>query len=70
MGALLDRELVTPRTQIVVPSQLQREDRPINDWFSHDTLRLTLTGVLAKSSNIGTVLAADRITSRQLYRYL
>ena len=42
-----------------VPPQLQREDKPINDWFPHGTLRLTLTGVLAKSSNIGTVRAVD-----------
>ncbi len=45
---------------MTVPGQLQRQDRPIGDWFDHGTIRLTLAGVLAKSSNIGTVLATDQ----------
>ena len=70
LSSLIDLGLVTPRTQIVVPPSLQREDRPIGDWFDHGTIRLTLAGVLAKSSNIGTVLAADRFKAGQLYDYL
>ncbi len=70
MSALLNEGLVTPRTRITVPPQLQRQDRPINDWFPHETIRLTLAGVLAKSSNIGTVLAADKVSSGTLYDYL
>ncbi|MGB0098795.1 MAG: penicillin-binding protein 2 [Nocardioides sp.] len=69
-GSLVNEGLVTPRTRIVVPPQLQREDRPINDWFSHGEIRLTLAGVIAKSSNIGTVLATDRIETGRLYDYL
>jgi len=70
VSSLMDLGLVTPRTKIVVPSQLRREDRPINDWFTHGTLHLTLAGVIAKSSNIGTVLAADKFQQGQLYDYL
>lgn len=70
MAALLDRHLVTPRTKVVVPPQLPRQDRVIHDWFPHGTLHLTLTGVLAKSSNIGTVKAADHLSPRELRRYL
>jgi cell division protein FtsI (penicillin-binding protein 3) len=70
MSSLLNEGLVTPRTRIVVPSQLQRQDKPINDWFPHETIRLTLAGVLAKSSNIGTVLAADKLSTGRLYDYL
>ncbi len=70
MSALLDAGLVTPRQQIVVPPTLARQDRVIHDWFAHDRLRLTLAGVLAKSSNIGTVLASDRMKPRHLWRYL
>ena len=40
----------------------------IHDYFAHDTLHLTATGVIAKSSNIGTVLAATQIPSEDLYR--
>ena len=70
VGALLDLGLVTPRTKIVVPPRLDRQDRPIHDWFSHGTIHLTLAGVIARSSNIGTVLAADKFKSGQLYDYL
>ncbi|GAB6984719.1 peptidoglycan D,D-transpeptidase FtsI family protein [Nocardioides pyridinolyticus] len=69
-SSLINEGLVTPRTKITVPPQLQREDKPINDWFSHPTIHLTLTGVIAKSSNIGTVLAADKFKPGQLYDYL
>ncbi len=70
MSSLIDAGLVTPRQQILVPPVLPRQDRVIHDWFTHDRLRLTLAGVLAKSSNIGTVLAADSIQPRRLWRYL
>ncbi len=70
VSSLLDLGVVSPRTKIVVPGQLRREDRPINDWFPHGTIPLTLTGVIAKSSNIGTVLAADKFKQGQLDSYL
>lgn len=70
IGSLLDMGVVDPHTKIVVPPQLLREDSPINDWFPHGTIHLTLAGVIAKSSNIGTVLAADHFKRGQLYDYL
>lgn len=70
VSSLLDLGLVTPRTQIVVPPELDREDRPIHDWFTHGTIHLTMTGAIAQSSNIATVLAADRFKRGQLYDYL
>ncbi|WP_185994890.1 peptidoglycan D,D-transpeptidase FtsI family protein [Nocardioides campestrisoli] len=69
-AALVDAGKVTARTRIKVPSNLARQDRVINDWFDHGTIRLTMAGVIAKSSNIGTVLAADQLTAPQLADYL
>jgi cell division protein FtsI (penicillin-binding protein 3) len=69
-AALIDAGLVTPRTRIKVPAQLARQDRVIGDWFDHGRLSLTFAGVIAKSSNIGTVLAADRMSPRRLVGYL
>ena len=69
-ASLIDAGLVTPDTKITVPSTLPRGDRVIGDYWDHGKLRLTLTGVIAKSSNIGTVLAADEFSYRQFYRYL
>ena len=70
MAGLLDAGKVTPRTRLTVPGSLARQDRTIGDWFPHDTIRLTLAGVLAKSSNIGTVLASDKFEDGQMRRYL
>ncbi|HQR25787.1 MAG TPA: penicillin-binding protein 2 [Nocardioides sp.] len=70
MASLIDAGLVTPHTKILVPPELHRQDRVIHDWFTHGYLRLTLAGVVAKSSNIGTVLAADKMAARTLGDYL
>ncbi len=69
-ASLIDAGDVTPRTKIVVPPTLPRAASTIHDYFVHPTLRLTATGVIAKSSNIGTVKASQRMPDRQLYRYL
>ncbi len=53
-----------------MPSTLPVADRVIHDWFPHDRLHLTTTGVIAKSSNIGTTLAATQISSQDLYGHL
>lgn len=70
LSALIDAGKVTDRTRLVVPGELPREDRVIHDWFEHGTLKFTLAGVIAQSSNIGTVLAADRFGNGQLHQYL
>ncbi len=69
-SALIDAGKSFPRQKFKVPGILHRQDRPIGDWFDHDTIRLTLAGIIAKSSNIGTVLAADAFTPQQLVDYL
>ncbi len=70
-ASLIDAGYVTPRTRISVPSVLPRaNDETIHDYFSHGMLHLTATGVVAKSSNIGTVLAAQKMRDGELYRYL
>jgi cell division protein FtsI (penicillin-binding protein 3) len=70
MSSLIDAGKVTPLTKITVPPLAHVLGIPIKDWFPHDTLHLTLAGVLAKSSNIGTVLAAEKFTPKQLHDYL
>ena len=70
MSALIDAGKVTAHTKLRVPGSLARQDRVIGDWFDHGLIKLTLAGVLAKSSNIGTVLAADKFEDGQLRDYL
>jgi cell division protein FtsI (penicillin-binding protein 3) len=69
-SALIDAGKVTPRTRITVPRNLPVADRVIHDYWGHGTLRLTLAGVIAKSSNVGTVLASRQLHHQQLWDYL
>ncbi|TJZ51239.1 penicillin-binding protein 2 [Streptomyces piniterrae] len=76
MAAVLEEGAATPATRVTVPNRLHRGDRLFADDIDHPTWHLTLNGVLAKSSNIGTILAAGQLgkTQRQanqvLYSYL
>jgi cell division protein FtsI (penicillin-binding protein 3) len=70
LSALIDAGKVTDHTRLIVPGQLQSGDRVIHDWFPHPTLKMTLAGVIAQSSNIGTAKASRHFASGQLRSYL
>ncbi|MFE2962812.1 peptidoglycan D,D-transpeptidase FtsI family protein [Streptomyces sp. NPDC059340] len=76
MAAVLEENVATPETHVVVPNRLHRGDRLFQDDIDHATWNLTLNGVLAKSSNIGTILATGQLGKTQkdankvLYSYL
>ena len=70
LSSLIDAGKVTDRTRLVVPGLLQSGDRPIKDWFAHGQLQLTLAGVIAQSSNIGTAKASRLFGPGQLRGYL
>ncbi|WP_328288270.1 peptidoglycan D,D-transpeptidase FtsI family protein [Streptomyces blattellae] len=76
MAAVLEENAATPLTHVVVPNRLHRGDRLFRDDIDHETWYLTLNGVLAKSSNIGTILATGQLGETQaesneiLYSYL
>ncbi|MEV7864830.1 penicillin-binding protein 2 [Streptomyces sp. NPDC088124] len=65
MAAVLEEEAATPGTHVVVPNRLHRGDRLFKDDIDHPTWYLTLNGVLAKSSNIGTILATGQLGKTQ-----
>ncbi|GAA3106508.1 cell division protein FtsI [Streptomyces goshikiensis] len=76
MAAVLEEKKATPETHVEVPNRLHRGDRLFKDDIDHPTWYLTLNGVLAKSSNIGTILATGQLgatqpeANRVLYSYL
>ncbi|MEU9334683.1 penicillin-binding protein 2 [Streptomyces sp. NPDC048290] len=76
MAAVLEENVATPATHVTVPNRLHRGDRLFKDDIDHPTWYLTLNGVLAKSSNIGTILATGELgknqteSNRILYSYL
>ncbi len=76
MAAIIDTGTATPTTRVTVPGVLPRADRLFHDDVDHGTWYLTLNGVLAKSSNIGTIEASGQLGKTQkqankvLYSYL
>ncbi len=70
-AALLDAGLTTPGEQVLVPGRLPTiANYSITDAWAHDDLRLTSTGVLMRSSNIGTAILSARMTAQQRHDYL
>ena len=70
LSAVINEGKANPYSSFTVPSSLTRADKVFHDASPHGTLSLTLAGVMAKSSNMGTILAAERIGGKKLYRYL
>ncbi|MCW2937289.1 MAG: Peptidoglycan glycosyltransferase [Actinomycetia bacterium] len=67
-AAVMEHGGVTPSTPFTVPYSIRKYDQPLHDAEFHKTYKLTFGGVLALSSNVGTMIASDRITGQQLYQ--
>ncbi len=70
MAALADQGKITPETQIKVPGQMVIDKYPIGDYWKHGTINLTAAGVIAKSSNLGTIVAAQQMSDETMHDYL
>lgn len=70
MAALADQGKVKADTKIKVPSGMVIDGFPIGDYWQHGTLRMTAAGVIAKSSNLGTIVAAEQMSDSTFYEYL
>ncbi|MEO6084731.1 MAG: penicillin-binding protein 2 [Umezawaea sp.] len=57
----IENGLFKPDEVITVPGSIQVSDRKINDAWPHGDLDMTFTGVFAKSSNVGTLMAAQKL---------
>lgn len=69
-GAVLEQGIMTPKSHVEVPPSLKRAGRPFHDSHPHPTEYLTLAGVIAQSSNIGTILAGEKLPKEKLYTYM
>lgn len=71
MAAALETGLVDPTTEFEVPYQYTTPNgQTFKDSHEHAGLRLTTTGILAESSNTGTVMIGQNIPQRVRYDYL
>lgn len=70
MAALADQGLVTPDTKVRVPEKIASGSGYVRDSFEHGTLQLTARGVIAQSSNIGTIQLSRQMDKAKLREYL
>lgn len=70
MAAVIDQGKAKPSSRFRVPGTMRISGYDFNDAEPHGMEKLTLAGVLARSSNIGTIEAAQRIGGPTLYSYL
>lgn len=70
MATAMEYGGLNPRSKMIIPSQIKRFNKIFRDHDPHGRIKLTLTGVLAVSSNIGSILAAEKVSDDELYNSL
>ncbi|GAA2732203.1 cell division protein FtsI [Pedococcus aerophilus] len=68
-AAALEEKVVTPSEVVEVPNRIRRSGTEFKDSHDHPTEYLTFAGVLAQSSNIGTILAGEKVKASTMYDY-
>ncbi|MDI5977248.1 peptidoglycan D,D-transpeptidase FtsI family protein [Amycolatopsis magusensis] len=59
--AALEHGIATPESVLSVPGALRVADHTVRDAWTHGTQNFTTTGIFAKSSNVGTLLLAQKL---------
>ena len=70
MAAALEEKTVTPTTVFSVPYGLHRAGKTFHDHEKHGVQKLTTAGILAVSSNTGSIKVGETLGSERLYEYL
>ena len=70
MSAIVEEGKADPSTVFTVPNRLPVDGFTFKDDIDHPTYKMTLAGILAQSSNIGTIKAAQLIGPDKLYEYI
>lgn len=70
MAAALEEKTITPTTVFTVPYMLKRAGSTFHDHQHHPTEQLTTSGILAVSSNTGTIQVGETLSHDTLYSYL
>ncbi|MEO7124769.1 MAG: penicillin-binding protein 2 [Nakamurella sp.] len=60
-GAALEKGTITPTTHYAVPDKILMGGHVVHDAWSHNRVGMSATGILAKSSNVGTLMIAQQV---------
>ena len=70
IAAVINEGAAAPETPFTIGPSISRAGTSFKDHDEHGVIQLTLNGVLAKSSNIGTIMASELIGQDKFYEYL
>jgi cell division protein FtsI (penicillin-binding protein 3) len=70
VAAALEEGLVSPESVFTIPYKMKVADQYFHDHEKHPTQRLTTAGVLAVSSNTGSIQIGQKLGKDVLYDYL
>ena len=70
IAAVLEEGAATPDTIIEIPPTLLRAGKEFHDATEHGGYVWSLSDTLARSSNIGSILAAEKIGGETFYEYM
>ncbi|KAB3521069.1 penicillin-binding protein 2 [Corynebacterium sp. zg254] len=68
-AASLEEGKTTPDEVLQVPGSIDMAGVTVKDAWEHGTTGFTTTGVFGKSSNVGTLMLADRVGEEKMYDY-
>ncbi len=69
VAAALEAGLVTPGTALDIPERIEILDTVFQDFTAHAD-RLTVTEIVAYSSNLGTILLGEMLGAQRLHEYM
>jgi cell division protein FtsI (penicillin-binding protein 3) len=70
LAAAIEEKKITPETVLTIPYALKRSVKTFRDHEPHPTQRLTTAGILAVSSNTGSIKIGEMLSNDTLYNYL
>jgi len=70
LAAALEEKKITAQSVFSVPYQIKRGGETFHDHEKHPTQQLTSAGILAVSSNTGTIQIGELLSNQTLYNYL
>jgi cell division protein FtsI (penicillin-binding protein 3) len=70
LSAALEEGVARPDTVLSVNGHIAAGDRVVTDAHDHEPVNWTVTGILAKSSNVGTIMLAREVGDEKLEHYL
>jgi len=70
MSAAVEKRVIKPTTVFNVPDSIDLGGVTIHDAWWHPTQKFTATGIVSESSNVGTLMVAQKVGGPDFFDYL